>query len=481
MLGRAAVAIVVTVAVATACVDRSGGDPPTSPSPTSDPVTSTGESPAPPLVDPEAGIENLDHLIFIVQENRSFDHYFGTYPGADGIPMTAKGRPSVCVPDPLTDRCVRPFHSSELVNEGSSHDHPAATISVNGGAMDGFLRNHYRTCLKTQGGQDCARAPKDGSVPDLMSYHDRREIPNYWAYADRFVLQDRMFAPTDSWTLPAHLYLVSGWSASCSDPRDPMSCETDIDITDRFGGIAPWNYDPKFAWTDITWLLHRAGVSWASYSSDGGCTRERGRKACLEDGPTPLQNVLPYFTDIHETRQLDKIQTHDAFFDALRSDRLPSVSWLLPGRGGISEHPATGHSLRKGQAYVTRLVNAVMRSDAWWSTAIFLTWDDWGGFYDHVPPPHVDEGGYGLRVPALMISPWADRKMRIDNQVLSFDAYLKLIEDRFLGGDRLDPETDGRPDPRPTVREEVDILGDLSLEFDFAQEPIQPLILDPKP
>jgi phospholipase C len=130
---------------------------------------------------------------------------------------------------------------------------------------------------------------------------------------------------------------------------------------------------------------------------------------------------------------------------------------------------------------VTDLVNALMRSELWYDTAIFLTWDDWGGFYDHVEPPRVDEGGYGLRVPAILISPWADRDLDIDHQILSFDAYLTLIEDRFLGGARLDPATDGRPDPRPTVREEVDILGDLALEFDFSQVPIAPLILEPFP
>ena len=95
-----------------------------------------------------------------------------------------------------------------------------------------------------------------------------------------------------------------------------------------------------------------------------------------------------------------------------------------------------------------------MRGPDWTSTAIFLTWDDWGGFYDHVPPPVVDGAGYGLRVPGLVISPYA-RQGYIDHQTLTFDAYLKFIEDRFLVGQRLDPPTDGRPDPRPSVREEV--------------------------
>jgi phospholipase C len=121
-----------------------------------------------------------------------------------------------------------------------------------------------------------------------------------------------------------------------------------------------------------------------------------------------------------------------------------------------------------------------MQGPDWDSTAIFLTWDDWGGFYDHVVPPRVDHNGYGIRVPGLLISPWA-RAGTIDHQTLSFDAYLKLIEDLFLGGQRLDPKTDGRPDSRPTVREDEPILGDLLNEFDFTQGPLPPLVLDPTP
>ena len=129
---------------------------------------------------------------------------------------------------------------------------------------------------------------------------------------------------------------------------------------------------------------------------------------------------------------------------------------------------------------VTRLIDDVMRGPDWKSTAIFLSWDDWGGFYDHVQPPAVDENGYGLRVPAIVISPYA-RHGYIDHQTLSQDAYAKFIEDDFLGGQRLDPRTDGRPDPRPSVRENVKILGDLQSDFDFNQKPGPPVILSSTP
>jgi phospholipase C len=109
-----------------------------------------------------------------------------------------------------------------------------------------------------------------------------------------------------------------------------------------------------------------------------------------------------------------------------------------------------------------------------------LSWDDWGGFYDHVVPPTVDVNGYGLRVPGLVISPYA-KKGVIDHQTLSFDAYAKFIEDDFLGGQRLDPKTDGRPDPRPSVRENAPQLGSLVADFDFSQPPRPPSVLPVHP
>jgi phospholipase C len=121
-----------------------------------------------------------------------------------------------------------------------------------------------------------------------------------------------------------------------------------------------------------------------------------------------------------------------------------------------------------------------MSGPDWKSTAIFLAWDDWGGFYDHVVPPRVDQNGYGLRVPALVISPYA-RKGYIDHQILSFDAYNKFIEDDFLHGARLNPRTDGRPDPRPDVRENARVLGNLGADFNFRQQPRRPVIVPSHP
>ena len=428
------------------------------------------------------GIETLDHLIFIVQENRSFDHYFGTFPGADGIPMTRDGTPKPCVPDPILGHCSRPYASPRQVQKGGPHDHPAAETTLNDGKMNGFVLaalRHERNCVTRRFDKDCRPFVGPDMQPDLMSYHRRADIENYWKYAETYLLQDRMFAPTDSWTLPAHLFLVSAWSAYCPDPRDPMSCRSNLDLM-KPGQQHRYGDPPIYAWTDITYLLHREGVSWAYYVGrgtcpTGSCDEREGKWGKTNSGKNPL----PGFTTVVENHQLGNIKNHDQFLAAARNGNLPSVSWVAPGNR-VSEHPGSGYPISTGMAYVTRLINAVMKGPDWERTAIFLTWDDWGGFYDHVEPPKVDRNGFGFRVPGIVISPWV-KGGTIDSQTLSFDAYLKLIEDRFLGGQRLDPETDGRPDPRPTVREEWEGLGDLALEFDFTQEPLPPLILDPTP
>jgi phospholipase C len=175
--------------------------------------------------------------------------------------------------------------------------------------------------------------------------------------------------------------------------------------------------------------------------------------------------------------QQNNIQTIDNFYRAATEGTLPAVSWIDPN-GNESEHPPSLISV--GQSYVTGLINSIMAGPDWSSNAIFLAWDDWGGFYDHVAPPVVDQSGYGLRVPGLVISPYA-REGYIDHQTLSFDAYLKFIEDDFLGGSRIHPALDGRPDSRPDARENASQLGNLLLDFNFFQQPRPPVFLSTTP
>src|SRR5579872_5471373 len=235
---------------------------------------------------------------------------------------------------------------------------------------------------------------------------------------------------------------------------------------------------PDYPWTDLTYLLHQRHVSWAYYvfaglepdSEDGSMYRVQRPQRAKTPG---IWNPLPFFDTVKADGELGNIQDISHFYAAAKAGTLPAVSWICPN-ARVSEHPPALVSV--GQRYVTGLINAIMQSPDWNSTAIFLSWDDWGGFYDHVNPPSVDENGYGLRVPGLVISPYA-RQGFIDHQTLSFDAYVKFIEDDFLNGQRLDPRTDGRPDPRPDVRENAPQLGDIAADFNFSQAPRAPVIL----
>jgi phospholipase C len=493
---------------------------------------------APASAGGESGIHKIRHVIIIMQENHSFDNYFGTFPGANGIPA------NTCVPDPKAGSCVRPYLNTTRRNTGGPHDHEAAMMDVDGGKMDGFIE----------------AAEEYGTVRDptvVVSYHSGAELQNYWAYAHKFVLQDNLFSPVLSWSLPAHLFMVSEWSAKCPLGQ-PMACRPDLEQGDGFNdteggkgrnvivdcrsatsracetelrnpplGIAfaqgpalhavisancePWNGavqcieavgafgDGKltraqrkmlndqiktaqakdFPWTDITYLLHRHGVSWKYYLFEGE------EPDCEDDSEVfcpPVQqyvntpgiwNPLPSFDTVNANGEIPNIVPVQQFYADAASGSLPAVSWVIPN-AKVSEHDP--NNIADGQAYVTGLINAVMQGPDWNSTAIFLSWDDWGGFYDHVVPPVIDGGGYGLRVPGLVISPFA-RRGYVDHQLLSHDAYIKFIEDDFLGGERLDPTTDRRPDSRPDVRENAPLLGDLANDFNFVQDPRPPFIL----
>jgi phospholipase C len=429
---------------------------------------------------PLTGIHKIRHIVVIMQENRSFDSYFGTYPGADGLPRK-HGKFTVCVPDPLKGGCQRPFHDSTNRNAGGPHDHIDAIRDIDGGRMSGFLARaesgRKMFCNRHINSPKCSLAPKN---PDVMGYHDAREIPNYWSYARHFVLQDHMFQPDTSWSLPSHLFLVSGWSAKCSQRGNPMSCVN----AEQAPGSPPGDPEnltgavPDYAWTDLTYLLHKHHVSWRYYVFKGSqpdCDDNQMLcKAIPQNASTPgIWNPLPWFDTVQQDRQAENVASFGDFLTAARTGTLPAVSWLTPAQA-VSDHPPA--LITKGQAYVTGVVNAIMRSPDWSSTAIFLAWDDWGGFYDHVRPPKVDVNGYGLRVPGLVISPYAKRGY-IDHQVLSFDAYLKFIEEDFLRGQRHDPKTDGRHEPRPDVRERAKILADLLKDYDFSQAPRRPVLL----
>ncbi len=453
-------------------------------------------APAAASATPAEGIHNIKHVVMIMQENRSFDSYFGTFPGADGIPG------GVCVPDPQNGGCIKPYHDPSDENTGGPHGTQAFEGDIDGGLMDGFVGEAEMAkkckgatdpdctpCKTTQSEAQARVAKSSTSCNDVMGYHDAREIPNYWTYAKDFVLQDHLFESASAWSLTEHLYLVSAWSARCpKNDTNPLDCKNSLapKIPSKTweGPNEPGR--AEYAWTDVTYLMDKAGVSWRYYVTEGNepdCDDDEA-VTCESDhqsAATPgIWDPLEDFTDVREDKQTQDVQSLPHFFEAARQTGecgLPDVAWIVPNLE-VSEHPPS--LISKGQAYVTTLINTIMKSPCWDSTAIFLSWDDDGGFYDHVDPPDVDVNGYGLRVPGLVISPYA-KAGYIDHQQLSHDAYLKFIEDDFIDGQRLNPKTDGRPDKRPDVREEAPGLGDIANDFDFNQSPRPPVILPTHP
>ena len=417
------------------------------------------------------GIHKIKHVIIIMQENRSFDDYFGTYPGATGIPMK-HGEPTVCNRNPKNGQCVKAYPVHTDVEDDLPHNALASVRGVNNGKMNGFVSAANRGSFGILG-------------KGAMAYHTAGDIPNYWAYARSNVLQDHMFAPARSWSLPEHLFMVSAWSAKCPS-HTSMACFGDINgpapAPPEFGDPLHVKINantPIYAWTDLTYLMFKHKVSWGYYVV-AGAEPDCSTGAQISCAPRPLKyttpgfwNPLPYFDTVRKDKQLRNIKSVDRFYAEAAKGTLPAVSWVTPSQD-VSEHPPA--AISAGQSYVTSLINAVMRGPDWKSTAIFVSWDDWGGFYDNVKPPKIDNNGYGIRVPGLVVSPYA-RKGYVDHQTLSSDSYLKFIEDDFMSSRRIDPKTDGRPDRRPDVRENAKQLGDLVNDFDFSQKPRAPKLL----
>jgi phospholipase C len=229
--------------------------------------------------------QKIKHIVIIMQENRSFDSYFGTYPGADGIP-SKDGSFTICVNDPKTGQCVAPYHDPANRNFGGPHGANNASADIDGGKMDGFIAQ----AQSGKGGCAATNSPNCGNGMDVMGYHDAREIPNYWNLAKYFVLQDHLFEPNSSWSLPQHLFMISEWSAKCSRAGDPMSCINALQSPANPPDFAPsLNLpNPDYAWTDLTYLLFKKQVAWKYYVQTGtepDCAND------AEDCPPVHQNA----------------------------------------------------------------------------------------------------------------------------------------------------------------------------------------------
>jgi phospholipase C len=326
-------------------------------------VTGGSPWPAPSTAAPApAGGPGVQHVLVLMQENHSFDNYFGTFPGADGLP------------EGISVEGIAPFHVTSAVTTNPPHSEQAAQAAINGGRMDRFVSAE--------------------GTPDTMGYYDSRDVPNYWSYARRFALADRFFSSFAGPTLPNHLFAVAAQS----------------------GGVTRNSNQPAgggYRFPSLPDALDSAGISWKCYV---------GQKDPWGFGPL---NPLSGFPSLR--RVPGRLASTRSLFEDLRSGTLPSVCWIFPS-GEESEHPLT--DVRIGMWYVTAVVNALMKSSAWQSTVLVITWDEYGGFFDHVPPPSRNGTTLGLRVPALVVSPFA-RPGFVDHTVYDVTSVLRCVEDRF--------------------------------------------------
>ncbi len=329
----------------------------------------------------------IEHFMVLMQENHTFDNYFGTYPGADGFPKNACQKISV---DKPSKGCIKPLHLGERAILDLGHSKRVFEQQFNGGRMDGFVDAHRR---------DTGRVDEN-----VMGYYDDRDIPYYWNLADNFVLFDRFFTSAAAGSVQNHMYWVTGTPGNPDGESIPQG---------GFGDL-PTIFD----------RLEESGVSWKFYVQNYD-PQITFRTPGTGDRASQMlwAPLLAYGRYLDDPRLNSKIVDLDEYYEDLRKGTLPSVAYMVPS--GASEHPPG--RIQAGERFIRGLVNALMRSPYWEKSAFMWTYDDWGGFYDHVPPPQVDKYGYGFRVPSLLVSPYA-KKGRVDSTTLDFTSILKFIE-----------------------------------------------------
>jgi phospholipase C len=323
-----------------------------------------------------------------MQENHSFDNYFGYYPGADGIPD------GVCMPvdpDQPGGECVLPWHVGDTAVEDLGHNEDVFDNQFNNGKMDGFI-----SAIRRSGSQSTSS----------MGYYDGDDIGYYWNIAHDFVLFDRMFTSAAGGSVWNHMFWIAGVKGA----------EVDGIPDEGFGDIQT-----------IFDRLEAKGISWKFYVQNYDPsvtfrTRGTGDKA----SQIVWAPVLGFARFIDDPELFSHIVPLDQYYTDLNNGTLPSVAYMVPS--GASEHPPG--SIRAGVRFVRGLINALQASSSWDSSAFMWSYDDWGGYYDHVVPPQVDDVGYGFRAPALLVSAYA-KQGYIDHTELDFTSGLKFIEENW--------------------------------------------------
>lgn len=375
----------------------------------------------------------IKHIVVIMQENRSFDNYFGTYPGANGIPKNVCMSPD---PDhPYNGQCVKPFLSINPISEDMPHGYQSSTVAYDNGKMDGFML-------------------AENEDPNTMSYYDNKTIPYYWDLAKHYVLADNFYSSVLSYSLPNHWYAVAGQAPATSifyglhpGPRGLIAQllakhfglggiiggDNLLNKSNNTFGLRSHLVDEEYlresnlTTTVVDLLMNNTNnkISWKYYDHP---IQTGGYKRAIYSGRAfeywnPFSAKGISYTETYAPHFVNRTQ----IFTDLKSGSFPQVSWVIPS-APLSEHPPA--NITVGMNWVKNVIDTIMKSQYWASTAIILTWDDYGGFYDHVPPPQIDKYGLGFRMPALIISPYTKHGY-VDHTQYQFESILKFIEWRF--------------------------------------------------
>jgi phospholipase C len=374
----------------------------------------------------------IQHIVFIMKENRSYDNMFGTFPNANGA-------------------TTAPISTGQIINLGHTPDATPRDIAGHG-------------WYDYESGYDNGKIDMFDVIPggsineDYLSLTQlyQTDLPNYWTYAQNFALADNAFSSLRGASMPNHLYMVSAQSGGeflnpllGSQTPNYWGCDapaaTVARVQDPDTGLVTNPY-PCFDFQTLADSLETAGVSWRFYAPPEGTS---GYTFNTLDAINHIRNGPLWSTNVVNTTQ---------FITDVENNNLPAVSWVTMG-SPYNEHPP--ESTCVGENWTVTQLNALMNSPEWDSTVVYLAWDDFGGFYDHVPPPVEDFFGLGGRVPFLIISPYAVAGYVSPTQY-EFSSVLKFIEERF----GLPPLTDRDAEANDTTD-----------SFNFSQPPINPLVL----
>ena len=388
--------------------------------------------PTPATVEQLNGLRaKIQHIVFIVKENRSFDNFFGTFPGADGTTTAIIS----------TGEEIQLGHTPDRTAHDLGHEWEDTHLAMDDGRMDRFD-------LVTNGNVK-------GDMLSVSQHLDS-DIPNYWNYAEHFALADHMFSSLAGPSFPNHLYTVAAQSGGVFTNPNSLNwgCDAAPNVTagvmDADGNTS--RVYPCFEYQTMADRLETASVSWRYYAP------VRGQQGYIWSTLNAIGHIR------RTSLWADRVLTDEQFLADASSGSLPAMSWLVPDFK-VSDHPSLAAfgsvSVCEGENWTVRHINAIMQGGNWPSTIVVLVWDDFGGFYDHVPPPRIDTYGLGPRVPMIVLSPYV-KEGSVSHTVYEMSSVLQLIENRF--------------NVKALTQRDVEANSLLDM-FDFTQPPAPPYIL----